>query len=155
MTTVIADRVAMEIAGDSRITDESTGLFFRSKKVFLLSSGEAVGISGSIPDAMKFLEWYESGCDGENHPDFTSEKFDALVLDKNGSLFSWDSHLVPSRIEDEFFAIGSGALAAMGAMHMGATATQAVLVAAKLDRNTDEKVVCVRPNKKSGDLEDF
>lgn len=139
MTTIVADSTQLCMASDSRISHLDS--FFKSPKIFELAGGELIGIAGDITDGVKFAQWYSSGCDKEDEPEFGPEGFDALVLDKSGKLTIWARDLIGLEVQEPFYSIGSGAKAALGALHMGATPAQAVLVAAKIDSNTDSNVV--------------
>lgn len=75
--------------------------------------------------------------------DFTDADFECLVLSSEG-LLSYDKWCRPTRITEPFFAIGSGAKAALGAMHMGADATTAVEIACKIDPYTAAPVFSAR-----------
>jgi hypothetical protein len=101
---------------------------------------ELIGVSGNLSNAIKFVDWYAAGCDPDSEPSFEGEGFDALVLD-GARLMAWDDSLIPMHVMEPFYSIGSGAHAAMGAMHAGATAEQAILIAAKLDSGTDSNVM--------------
>lgn len=57
----------------------------------------------------------------------------ALILMPDGSCMRWDNRGGAFPIEDKFAAIGSGAGVAIGAMHFGADAREAVKAACKYD----------------------
>ncbi len=136
MTTVIATEKAM--AGDSRVTDDST--FFESKKVHRCKNGDLVGIAGSMTDALKFLEWYESGANKDSEPSFDDTNFNVMVVRKDG-LFVFDDCLVPIRVDSGMFAIGSGRMAAMAAFHCGKSIRECVEIACKIDVFTGGTIV--------------
>lgn len=96
-----------------------------------------IGISGTIGPAMLFVEWY--GKKSKPPERFLSMSddcdFDAIVWDR-GKLYEVDRECCPREITEPFCAIGTGAAAALGAMHKGATAQEAVRIAIKVDSLT-------------------
>ena len=138
--TTIAYRDGI-MAADSRTTVDSEAggsRHFRCEKLYAVKgkTGHAVaivGLAGESAPGLVFLDWYRSGAktgdarllDGE--ADFT-----ALVLTRKG-LFEYDKWCRGERVQERFYAIGSGAKAALGAMHMGADARKAVMVACRVD----------------------
>ena len=134
------------LAGDSAVTYESEAggtrkhrcitKLFRKKLV----TGEEViiAVQGECSPAMLFVKWFDGDSSKEppealthNVPDFT-----CLVLRADGTLWEYDAYCVGEQVAEEFYAIGSGAKAALGAMHMGASAKKAVAVAAAVDPYT-------------------
>jgi len=134
--TTIAYRNGI-IAADSRVTtsDESAG-DYAGKCVKLLRVGDnIVALQGDSSPGMAWLHWFGEGMKDDTLRDQirTSEAdFTAVVLNKRG-LWTWDSWLIPERVTARFYAVGSGTKAALGALHMGASAVQAVRVACKID----------------------
>jgi ATP-dependent protease HslVU (ClpYQ) peptidase subunit len=136
--TTIAVRNGV-MAADSRVTvqtEEGGSRVFRCEKLYpirLERKPAVVGVAGGSFDGLAFLDWLVSGSteppdrllDGE--ADFT-----ALVLTQHG-LFEYDKWCRPERVLERFYAVGSGTKAALGAMHMGATAHRAVSIACKID----------------------
>lgn len=89
-----------------------------------------VGVAGDeCPDDHFVREWL-----GENAlyelPSLYG-KFTALIATSSGGLFLVDHEGDVTRLEAEFYAVGSGAEVCIGAMEMGANATQAVAAAIK------------------------
>lgn len=133
MTTIVyKDGV---IAADSQVT-AGEARKFRCEKIYQVvvhGLPAIVGLAGGAFDGLAFLDWLMGDkpeppqrlIDGE--ADFT-----AIVLNKHG-LFEYDKWCRPDKVLERFYAVGSGASAALGAMHMGATARQAVEVACKID----------------------
>ena len=58
-----------------------------------------------------------------------------VELDKDG-LWMWDKNLVRLEVRNKFYAIGTGAQYAMGAMEAGATPAEAVKISARYDEHT-------------------
>ncbi len=98
-----------------------------------------VGCAGATSDWLVFVDWYRRGADRQSLPYFRqysgqddAPDFDALVLGPDGLVY-WTQHFQPAPLYCPFWAIGSGAQAALAAMHMGATAAESIAVAAKVD----------------------
>ena len=133
------------LAADSRVTVDSeaggTRIFIcqklyrktvkidgQTEEVILATAGE------SAPGEL-FTEWFGTGKDVTEMRDtfvLGEADFEVLVL-KHDGLFEVDKYCHLSRILNKFYAVGSGAKAAMGAMHMGASAKKAVEIACKID----------------------
>lgn len=94
-----------------------------------------VGVAGDWALCQLFLEWARNDFSPKKKPVMPEGNFDALELCHYG-LFQWDRALFRSQILDTRFAIGSGAMAAAGAMAWGATPAQAVETASDFDENT-------------------
>lgn len=147
MTTIVYRDGCM--AADSCITtsDESSGDYKGKCLKLIRVEGNGIdaciiGLQGESSPGMAFLHWYRGGKlddDLKAHIRSSGADFTALVLNRAG-LFVWDSWLVPERVEDDFYAIGSGAKAALGALHMGADAVKAVEVACLIDPYTEGPV---------------
>lgn len=95
------------------------------------------------------IAWFEAGHDPKNVPQFHSSDaahgWALLVIKKDGSVLTVGDE-APYPLECcAPFTLGSGADYAMGALHAGATARQAVEIAVKLDIHTggDIQVVSI------------
>jgi hypothetical protein len=140
--TTIAYRNGV-LASESRISLTSEGggeRYFDSSRKLFRKNGAVIALAGESSPGMLFLKWYGTAkkppaalIDGE--ADFT-----ALVLTKEG-LFEYDAYCIPEPVEEEFYAIGSGCKAALGAMHMGADAATAVEIAKRVDPGSGGRVV--------------
>jgi hypothetical protein len=127
MTTIVATRTLM--VSDSRISEGNA--HFHSPKLF--RSGDSIlGLCGDWEDALKFLEWFNEGADLNAAPDYDDNTFDALELNHEG-LYAWDKGLRRVPILNPYYAVGSGAQAALGALYMGATPAQAIEAASLID----------------------
>lgn len=94
-----------------------------------------VGGSGSNAGLVaSAIDWY---LHDQRKPDLDGGSVEVLLIDSDGTHPRFATGLqVPTRVNGEFFAIGSGADYAMGAMAMGASAEEAVRIAARYDLNT-------------------
>lgn len=80
------------------------------------------------------LDWY---LHDHSKPSLDGGSVEVLLIDSGGRSPRFATGLQrPTPIEGKFFAVGSGADYAMGAMAMGASAEEAVRIAARYDLNT-------------------
>lgn len=92
-----------------------------------------IGLAGDSGPGLVFLDWFGTGVKEppasliEGDGDFT-----ALVLRRAG-LFEYDKWCRGEQVRGRFYAVGSGAKAALGALYMGASAKRAVQIACKID----------------------
>ena len=129
MTTVIATRSAM--AADSKVTTDD--IHYNAVKIFRVRS-DIIGAAGDSIPIDKFLKWYRGGKKGD--VDFKEgESFSAIVLTKAG-LYHYENSTVGELMKDDYFAVGTGAMAALVAMDMGADIVQAVEAAIRRDGNS-------------------
>lgn len=132
MTTIVCNRTSM--AADKRVTG---GPMFKTTKIFRIN-GSLIGFCGSLEASLQFVEWRRTP---DTKPEFgENSSFEALELSADGRLTYWASQLVAMAIEDDFYAIGSGASLALGAMAMGASPKRAISVAALYDSGTGSDV---------------
>lgn len=124
MTTVIATRKA--IYADTMC---SYTVPFKVSKITRIGKSIYAG-AGDLDDLQKFFDWRQGG----DEPTI-EESFDVLEIAPDG-LFLWGKKLVRLELQDKFYAVGSGAQYAMGAMAMGATPEKAIEVAARFDPST-------------------
>lgn len=117
---MVADK-ALHLGEVMRITTEK----------LIRLKGEIIGTAGDWGEGETFLEWYNKK-NNKTKPKF-QDGFEALVLSKEG-IFWYDAHLWPLKIiETPFFAIGSGAVAAMCLMSAGKSPKEAIQQVSKYD----------------------
>jgi ATP-dependent protease HslVU (ClpYQ) peptidase subunit len=126
------------MAADTRIVHGDAGIA-KVTKLFRKRIGRRdhiLGFSGVMSYAIMYIEWFGSGKPMPDHlrniPD--EHGFNVMIL-AGKRLYEADGIGRPIEVESKFYAIGSGAMAALGAMHHGATALQAAKIACKLDHN--------------------
>jgi ATP-dependent protease HslVU (ClpYQ) peptidase subunit len=125
--TIIAYRDGV-MAADTCITD-SAGFVTCGIKLHK-KQGHIIGFCGDVSQALVFVDWFFNQKKNRK-PDINAETgWEAMVLNKNG-VTTWDRSLRPIPMDDSFYAIGSGAGLAIGAMERDATAEEAVVVACK------------------------
>jgi hypothetical protein len=130
LTTIIATKDRM--VSDSKITQESKNgdTYFEGPK--LCRKGAAIlGTAGDSILGDKFVGWY--GTKKRKPQGFgKGADFEALVLEETG-LYHFDEYLSRNKVNREWFSVGSGASAALGALYAGATPEQAIEIACKVD----------------------
>lgn len=124
MTTIAACFSKREIAADSMVTLEGACYSVNKLRKGVMS---VYGAAGEWDACLKFLQAIESGKLEELEIDVT-----LLELRKDG-LWVYESCLLPSKIKDDFYAIGSGAPYAIAAMRLGCTPSEAVAIACEFD----------------------
>lgn len=126
MTTVVATRDAM--VADTFFSDGS-----RSQKI-LRGARQLVGYAGDAYAGVLMANWVLDGMRGPP-PAMKRSTVSILILRPDG-IFQMDPRGIVLPHTAEFFAIGSGADFAIGALARGATAEEAVEVAAEFDSHT-------------------
>lgn len=111
----------------------SGGLVTKATKLFS-DQHFAIGVSGSLSHGLAFRRWFFQGMKGDCPLDDDTY---ALVMNlQTGECEQWETPGIGIPVEDEFAAIGSGREFAYGAMHMGADAQMAIIVASRWDAST-------------------
>ena len=127
MTTIAASLDYMEIAADSMCSGDSS--FYLVDK---LRKGKS-SIFGAAGDWDKILKFYDVI---DNGGDLDSESDIEVIELRNDGIWVYESTIIPARIKNSFYAIGSGAAYAIAAMHLGKTPKQAIEIAALFDPGT-------------------
>lgn len=146
MTTIAVDLRAGLIAADTQNTDSSSTAF-RCHKIERLADGRYFLGSGHLLTIGKARRWAEAGFAEARRPDFDELfaegcedfAFSAVVIGPDGVVLI-DDEMEPQPIFDDYFAIGSGAAYAVGAMDAGMGVEDAVRVACRRDVNTSEPI---------------
>lgn len=134
MTTIVATRDRMVC--DSKVTHGDTA--YHGLKVFRIK-GALVGTAGDTSELGQFIEWFKKGAKPGSAPKIENPSFDVLVLDKSGlRIYSGSFHADP--VTDQHYAIGTGAYAALAAIHCGKTPEEAVEIACRIDVNSGPPV---------------
>lgn len=147
MTTIACSRT--EMAADMRVTwpgkgndDENTRIHSAHCIKIERICDALIGTSGDYAAGVRFHDWMRAGCP-KRLPRLARD-FRALKLTKEGIFYidSTDATWMPQGTE--FYAIGSGAHYALGAMEMGADPKRAVEVAKEYDPYTGGKVMVLK-----------
>jgi ATP-dependent protease HslVU (ClpYQ) peptidase subunit len=124
------------------------GLILNTKKLAWFEyGGEPVlfGIAGTSAAARVLIHHLETETLPEL-PKWAYENddgsiFQCIMYGPNGGLRLWNGYPWPIEIEDEFIAVGSGAQAAMAAIHLECGPREAVEIAARIDEDTGGKII--------------
>ena len=148
MTTIAWD--GSHLAGDSRISVEGTVMPERVVKVIKGINGHLGAFAGSIDSQCDvFADGVKSGCHGDTIFPLTEAVF--ILSEPNGRLSELNEGESVVRIKHAgYYAWGSGKDYALGALAHGATARQAIQIAAKFDPFTGGKIHCQGLTKGSG-----
>jgi ATP-dependent protease HslVU (ClpYQ) peptidase subunit len=142
MTTIIANKEGM--ASDSQMTDgnikSSVPKIWRIRGWLVAGGGSYHEIVKLINTIKEQKEFSPIKVMAEVELEKT-EDCDLLFLSPAGKLFVTENGSEAMTVSDPFYAIGTGAQAALAAMHMGATPREAVRIAAKIDANTGGRIV--------------
>lgn len=129
MTTIAANKTTM--AADSKT--DCDGTWFGTTKLYRIGDS-IVGAAGDNSAIVKFITWFRNK--RTKRPTFSdNESFSALILTPRG-LFHMDDSMGMDLVKDDYFAVGSGAVAALVAMDCGLSPTEAVEAACKRDQLT-------------------
>jgi len=127
MTTIAARFSTLEIASDSMISGDDS--FYLSEK---LRRGKdcIYGACGDWDKILKFYQVMELG--GELDSDI-----DVTVLElRHDGIWIYESTIIPARIKNPFWSIGTGANFAIAALHLGASPKEAVEIACMYDSSS-------------------
>ena len=123
------------------------GLRFHTSAKFRILNGKAYAVCGSLAEGLAFMDWIETPT---NDPCPLSSETCVVMLDlETGQYGSWEFPGMFIRSEDKFEAWGSGGHLAIGAMAAGATAEEAVKIAAAWDEGTGFGVLTARAKPKA------
>jgi len=129
--TTIAYRDGI-LAADSLVTLGDTKVHGSFQKIRRIDD-YLIGTAGGVADSERFIQWLKAGGEDE----CPKGSYSALIIDPRGRLREIESgSLLPRPRNAKFAAIGSGAPYAIAAMWAGATAIEAVKIAAKIDTST-------------------
>ena len=100
--------------------------------------------AGSLLTLNKFMEWFRMGADVTKPFDITKENgFDVICIDLNTKeIWEYNSDILATKIDQKYYALGTGTDFALGAMHAGATAKEAVEIACKIDIYSRKPLTC-------------
>lgn len=139
MTTVAITREAM--AADTRVV--TGGPFYHADKIFRVGNS-LLGTAGAGFACLAFVEWFKSP---RRNPQVLHKIFgeydrdDILIAELNpAGIYLWDGWGFAEKINDSFYAIGSGSMAALEAMRNGLDPDDAVRRAVAHDENTGSPV---------------
>lgn len=93
-----------------------------------IANGIAFGASGDAPLCESLIVWFQNGASDKDLPTSKDETDEAclLVIKPEGAYFYFSGGATPIPIEDTPIVLGTGRQVALGAMHAGANAIEAV-----------------------------
>jgi hypothetical protein len=131
MTTIAAKASTGEVAGDSMVSGDDS--FYLVTKI-RMGENSIYGGCGDWDKLLKFYNSLESGADLDSDTDVT-----VLELRSDG-IWIYESTIIPAKIKNDFWAIGTGANFAIAAMHLGLTPAEAVKLACLYDTSSHEPI---------------
>ena len=150
MTTIACSLT--EMAADMRVTwagrgndDENTRLHTAHAIKIDRIGDTLVGTSGDYAAGVRFLDWLKAG--GKGRRPKLDKDFRGLKLSKEGIFYVDGDDTTWMPIGTPYYAVGSGAHYALGALEMGADPKQAVKIAMEYDPYTGGKVTVIPLNK--------
>ncbi len=126
------------LAADTRMT-YGDGSTVRVKKIFQLSDGSLFGVAGESPWVERMREWAISGFPKKRRWSKEAE-VEAMHIKTDGSIWLVHNDLNLDKVEEKYYAIGSGGAYAIGAMDCGKGAAAAVKIACRRDSSTSEPI---------------
>jgi len=112
----------------------SAGYGYTVTKVHRLESGALCALAGDGDGAMSLLHWLNGQREPASYPQGQKDNDTcAIVVERNGAVWSFGKTPHPQRIECVRYAMGHGRDFALAAMHLGKSAREAVEVACALD----------------------
>lgn len=141
MTTIaVRDGV---LACDSLVT-EGGMLCGYAQKARQAADGSAMAMTGALSAQAAAFAWYDAGADPSNVPPAFDEGSELIVLRPDGQVVYYAGGR-EMHIAADFHASGTGRAVALGAMHVGASAREAVEAAVAFDLCTGGDVVTLEP----------
>lgn len=138
--TTLAYRAGV-LAADSLCRVGDWNAPYAVEKLFRMKDGSVCGVCGNYTEALAFLTWLNDGKKKDARPPLSGATVvqmttDSVVVHESEGCYP---------VKGEFFgAWGSGLPVALGALHMRATAEEAVRVAALVDEGTGGAIVSMK-----------
>lgn len=130
------------LAADRQAT-AGNGRKMRATKIYQLDSGAVVGFVGDLDQGARVLAWMEAGAKDEDFPKpIDEESRTTVIIAQDGECqVCWGDFPLTHAVDEPFYAFGSGADLALGALAVGATAVQAVEIACQFNADCGRGVV--------------
>lgn len=116
------------------------GMRIMCEKIYRMPDGTILGGAGNSAALEAFITARRKG-EACTLTEEDRKNFVAVILHPDGVVMRWDDERAGWKVLDDFHAIGSGAEAAMAAMHLGASAVKAVEIAKLVNAHTGGPVV--------------
>lgn len=126
-------------------------VFVGADKAWRLGDGSLVGIAGMDSEGRRIAKWIERGGRASSYPtpaldDDGCSASDTVVMHvKRGRVRLFCESPIACEVLEPFWAIGSGGRLAIGAMAHGATAREAVEIAARFDPHVGRGILELMP----------
>lgn len=128
MTTIVY--AGGVLAADRRVTLGDTIVGDTYRKVFVTPDGFLGAWAGSVASGHAFAEWASGSRDTEP----PRGQYSGILIGPKGKVYEFEEgRPMPNPRRAKFYTWGSGSPAALGALHAGADARKAVLIAQKID----------------------
>jgi len=135
MTTIAACASTAIIASDSMVSGDDS--FYLVSKL-RVGKNSIYGACGDWDKCLKMLQVLESG--GELDSDMDVTVLELRFDGKDNGLWIYEGTIIPARIKNDFWAIGTGANFAIAGMHLGLSPAEAVKLACQYDTSSHEPV---------------
>jgi hypothetical protein len=147
-TTLAADKRALCSNKPTTVTK-----IFRCKR----EPTTVLAVSGELTLGLQMVHWYdELGADPEKLPAFQSTgDYVGLVKLTPDGLWQFEKGGVPFKVEDRYYAMGSGRDYALAAMYLGKNAVEAVQIACVFDTGCGNGVDAMRPDPVVGSFHEL
>lgn len=153
MTTIVANLEAM--AADTAVV--CGGPLYHSDKIFRIGTS-LIGTAGDGYMGLAFVEWFKSprrSMQSIQKMIPLDNRHEIIVMEvRPGGIYLWNGWGVPERLNEKFYAIGSGSMVAIEALTRGATLQDAVKSATRWDENTHAPIqyesLKAKPRRKRG-----
>jgi hypothetical protein len=113
-------------------------------KLIRLKSGAYISGAGNWDDVVEVARWLDAKAVEANKPTLTQGSTSVIYLDSTGLYWMTDPFLRKVKVEEPYYAIGSGAHFALGALAMGATAHEAVEIAMQFDSQSGHGIDSIK-----------
>ena len=131
------------LASDSAVTEDGS-LCGSMIKITRAPDGSMAGACGGASSLAMFLNWVHKGRHGAK-PNVAEDKdFSGLFIAPTGIVSTYEAPMYPFIMANDFYAFGSGADVAMGAMAAGVNAIKAVKIACKFNVYCSEPIYILR-----------
>lgn len=134
------------VAADSLVTEGSRRVGY-TDKLYRLHDGSVVALAGSLSLIRPVLRWFENRRSRENPPEEVKDDgiSEVVRFTPEGDIEVYErGNIVPFDSLNEFYAFGSGASYALGAMTNGASPAEAVKIASEYDIFTGGDIIVMK-----------
>lgn len=132
MTTIAAKFSTLEIAADSMISGDDS--FYLASKL-RQGKNSIYGACGDWDKCLKAFQLIESSA-----TEWESD-LDVTILElRNDGIWVYESTIIPVKLKNDYWAVGTGANFAISAMRLGLSPEKAIEIAAEFDPFTHQPI---------------